>query len=55
MPDELHHAEPGLTRPQQFALTALGLGMAVLGAYILQGFLRALVWALIFAIAVWPL
>jgi predicted PurR-regulated permease PerM len=55
MPDERHDAEPGLTRPQQFALAVLGLGMAVLGAYILQGFLRALVWALIFAIAVWPL
>lgn len=53
MPDELRH--PEITRPQRVALALLGLGLAVLGAYILQGFLRALVWGVIFALAIWPL
>ena len=56
MPDELHLTpQHGTTRPQQLALALLGIGVAVLAGYILQGFLRALVWALVFAIAIWPL
>jgi predicted PurR-regulated permease PerM len=55
MPDELRFAGPEPTRSQQVALAALGLTLIVFAAYILQGFLRALVWGVIFALAVWPL
>jgi predicted PurR-regulated permease PerM len=55
MPDELRRPYPETTRPQRIALALLGLALAVLGAYILQGFLRALAWGVIFALAVWPL
>jgi predicted PurR-regulated permease PerM len=55
MPDDLHRPPPDAARAQQIALAALGLALAALGAYILQGFLRALVWSVIFALAVWPL
>lgn len=40
---------------QQIARVALAVGLAALGLYVLQGFLRALVWAVILAIATWPL
>lgn len=40
---------------QQAARVALAVGLAALGLYVLQGFLRALVWAAILAIATWPL
>ncbi len=40
---------------QQVARVALGIALAALGVYVLQGFLRALVWAAILAIATWPL
>lgn len=40
---------------QQVARVALAIGLAALGLYVLQGFLRALVWAAILAIATWPL
>ncbi len=40
---------------QQVARIALAIGLAALGLYVLQGFLRALVWAAILAIATWPL
>ncbi len=40
---------------QQVARIALAIGLAALGLYLLQGFLRALVWAAILAIATWPL
>jgi predicted PurR-regulated permease PerM len=55
MPDDLHRPPPDAARAQQIALAALGLALAALGAYILQGFLRALVWSVVFALAVWPL
>ena len=45
----------GATRPQQFAMGALALGLALLGVYTLWNFLSALVWAGVFAIALWPL
>jgi predicted PurR-regulated permease PerM len=47
MPDEL--------RSQRIAVMVLGLALAALGAYILQGFLRAIAWGVIFALSVWPL
>ena len=40
---------------QQVARVALAVVLAALGLYVLQGFLRALVWAAILAIATWPL
>lgn len=40
---------------QQVARVALAVALAALGLYVLQGFLRALVWAAILAIATWPL
>ncbi len=40
---------------QQVARVALAIGLAALGLYVLQGFLGALVWAAILAIATWPL
>ena len=42
------------TRPQNFAIGALALGLLGLGLYTLWNFLSALVWAGIFAIALWP-
>ncbi len=39
---------------QQVARIALAIGLAALGLYVLQDFLRALVWAAILAIAIWP-
>ena len=45
----------GASRLQQIGLALLGLGMTALGLYILSGFLRALVWAAIFAVALKPL
>ncbi len=46
---------PSGTKGQQFARGALALGLLVLGLYTLREFLVALVWAVIFAIALWPL
>ena len=40
---------------QQIARVALAIGLTLLGFYLLEGFLRALVWAVILAIATWPL
>ena len=45
----------GNTKPQNLAVAALALGLFVLGLYTLWNFLSALVWAGIFAIALWPL
>jgi predicted PurR-regulated permease PerM len=45
----------GGTRAQHFAIGALGLGLVLLGIYTLWNFISALVWAGIFAIALWPL
>jgi predicted PurR-regulated permease PerM len=43
------------TKAQHFAVGALALGLTLLGVYTLWHFLSALVWAGIFAIALWPL
>ncbi len=40
---------------QQIARVALAIGLALLGLYLLEGFLRALIWAVILAIATWPM
>ena len=40
---------------QQIARVALAVGLTLLGTYVLEGFLGALVWAVILAIATWPL
>ena len=45
----------GNTKPQNLAVAALALGLFLLGMYTLWNFLSALVWAGIFAIALWPL
>jgi predicted PurR-regulated permease PerM len=42
------------TRPQQAAKGVLALCLVALGIYTLQGFLGALAWSGIFAIALWP-
>ena len=55
MPDELHRPPLDAAIWQRIALAALGLALTALGVYILQGFLRALAWGGIFALAVWPL
>jgi predicted PurR-regulated permease PerM len=46
---------PRATRPQTIAFGALALGFLLLGLFTLRTFLGALVWAGIFAIALWPL
>jgi predicted PurR-regulated permease PerM len=46
---------PLRTRGQSLAIGALGAGLLALALYTLQDFLDALVWAGIFAIALWPL
>ncbi len=48
-------ARVGASRPQQLAIGALALGLFLLGLYTLWNFLSALVWAGVFAIALWPL
>jgi len=40
---------------QQIARVTLGIGLTLLGMYLLEGFLGALVWSVILAIATWPL
>ena len=45
----------GGTQAQHLAVAALALGLLLLGVYTLWNFLRALVWAGVFAIALWPL
>ncbi len=40
---------------QQIARVALAICLTALGLYVLEGFLRALVWAVVLAIATWPL
>jgi len=52
--DQLPERRDG-TRPQQIARGALAAGLLLLGLYTLKEFLSALVWALIFAIGLWPL
>ncbi len=42
------------TKPQRLARGALALGLVLLGIWTLQNFLPALVWAAVFAIALWP-
>ena len=48
-------ASPPATRAQTFAFGVLALGFVLLGLFTLKTFLDALVWAGIFAIALWPL
>ena len=48
-------AGPTATRAQNIAFGALALGFLLLGLFTLKTFLGALVWAGIFAIALWPL
>ncbi len=45
----------GGTRPQHSAILVLALALVLLGIYTLWNFLSALVWAVIFAVALWPL
>ena len=45
----------GTTRQQRLARGALALLLLLLGIYTLHRFLTALVWAVVFAIALWPL
>jgi len=45
----------GSSRPQMIAQALLAIGLTLLGLWTLRGFLPALVWAGILAIAVWPL
>ena len=56
MPDT-STALPQAVRPQwqAAARVLLAVGLVLLGLYILEGFLRALVWACILVIATWPL
>ncbi len=49
MPDQ-----PASTPPQRAAMGLLALGLLLLGLYTLWGFLPALAWAAVFAIALWP-
>lgn len=42
-------------RVQAFFRAALAVGLLGLGLYILEDFLRALVWAVVLAVALWPL
>src|SRR5262249_25035414 len=57
-PDPPH--PPGLVNPeraaslQRIARAVLAIGLVLLGAWILHRFLRALVWAGVLAIALWP-
>ncbi len=44
-----------LLRGQSLARIALSLALIALGTYVLEGFLHALIWAGILAIATWPL
>ncbi len=44
-----------LMRGQGMARVALSLALIALGAYTLEGFLRALAWAAVLAVATWPL
>ncbi len=53
--DTLPPIRTGASRPQQVAMGALALGLVLLGLYTLWNFLSALVWAGVFAIALWPL
>jgi predicted PurR-regulated permease PerM len=45
----------GGTRPQHLAFSALAAGLFLLGLFTLWNFLSALAWAVIFAVALWPL
>ena len=46
---------PEIDRSQRVLRALLVAGLLGLGLYILSGFLRALIWALVLAIALWPL
>jgi len=53
--DRIEHESGSPQRGQAIARVALTIGLFALGCYILQGFLRSLLWAGILAIAVQPL
>ena len=53
--DTLSPIRPSASRPQQVAIGALAFGLFLLAIYTLWHFLSALVWAGVFAIALWPL
>jgi predicted PurR-regulated permease PerM len=55
MPLSTSPASPPATRGQTIAFGALAFGFVLLGLFTLKTFLDALVWAGIFAIALWPL
>ena len=46
---------PDLPRHQRTARTVLAIALVCLGLYIIEGFLHALIWAAIIAVATWPL
>ena len=45
----------GTAWSQRTARIVLGIGLLLLGLFILEGFLRALAWAAVLAVATWPL
>ncbi|KQQ23562.1 transporter [Methylobacterium sp. Leaf123] len=51
----MDRTEPEAARSQRVLRALLVAGLLALGLYILSGFLRALVWAVVLAIALWPL
>ncbi len=52
--DTLPPLRTGNARPQQVAIGVLAAALLLLGLYTLWSFLSALVWAAIFAVALWP-
>ena len=46
---------PTVPREQRAARILLGIALLGLGMFVLEGFLRALVWAAVLAVATWPL
>lgn len=55
MDDQRMGPHAGVDRAQSAARAALALGLLGLGLYILLAFLKALVWAVVLGIALWPL
>ena len=53
--DSIETRTQDATRHQRLARIIMALALVLLGLWTLQGFLPALVWAAIFAIALWPL
>ena len=53
--DDLSDMRSGMTRPQRVASITAAIILVLLGLFTLNDFLPAIVWAVIFAIAIWPL